>query len=115
MAPDNSSPPSAGVDAQIAKYAEWAARLEGNIEDMARQRRASWLYLASGGVLCAIVWRFHHFVAGSLLTLGIILWITALYITWMRTWYYRNELRRAKVEIDALLEQQVPDAPSEPT
>jgi hypothetical protein len=92
-----------GVDAQITKYEDWAARLEANIEDMAKQRRLSWIYLLAGVLLGGIAWRFHHFFGGALVALGIILWITAIYITWMRTWYYRNELTRTRAEIDTLL------------
>jgi hypothetical protein len=90
------------VRVQIAKYEEWAGRLEANIQDMARQRRASWLYLLAGAALGAIVWRFHHFVGGSVFTLGLILWITAQYITYMRTWFYNNELTRTRAELDQL-------------
>jgi hypothetical protein len=90
-------------DAQLAKYESWAAQLEGNIEDMARQRRWYWLYLAGGVVVGAIGWQFHHFFGGAAVTLGIILWSTGLYITSMRTWYYKNELTRTRIEIEKLL------------
>ena len=82
---------------------------------MARQRRWSWAYLAGGGVIGAIVWRFQHFVAGSIITLGIILWITAIYITYMRTWYYQNELTRTRYEIDRLAEDEARSHASDAT
>jgi hypothetical protein len=90
--------------AQVDKYEAWAAKLERNIVDMARQRAWSWAYLAGGAVVGAIVWRFHHFVGGSVFTLGVILWITAIYITYMRTWYYQNELARTRYELERLAE-----------
>ena len=89
---------------QIAKYEAWATKLEENIVEMARQRAWSWAYLVGGAVVGAAVWRFHHFVAGSIVTLGIILWITAIYITYMRTWYYQNELKRTRYELERLAE-----------
>jgi hypothetical protein len=88
--------------AQVEKYEAWATKLEQNILDMARQRAWSWAYLAGGAAVGAVAWRFNHFVAGSILTLGIILWITAIYITYMRTWYYRNELTRTRYELERL-------------
>lgn len=96
------------VNAQITKYESWAVQLSSNIEDMARQRKWSWAYLGGGVVLGAIAWRFHHFVGGSIVTLGIILWITAIYITYMRTWYYQNELKRTRYEIEKLLDESLP-------
>ncbi len=93
--------------AQIEKYAAWATKLEQNIVDMARQRAWSWAYLVGGAVAAGIAWTFHHFVAGSIFTLGLILWITAFYITTMRTWYYQNELKRTRYELERLVE----DAP----
>ncbi len=87
---------------QLSKYEAWAAKLEANILEMARQRRWSWAYLGGGAIAMAAVWRFHHFLAGALLTLGVILWITAIYITYMRTWFYKNELTRTRDEIDRL-------------
>jgi hypothetical protein len=90
--------------AQIAKYEAWAKKLEENIVEMARQRAWSWAYLIGGVVVGGVVWQFHHFVAGSIVTLGIILWITAIYITYMRTWYYQNELKRTRYELERLAE-----------
>ena len=100
------------LDEQITKYEEWAARLEANIEDMTRQRKTSWLYLVAGVALGALAWRFHHFLGGAIITLGIILWSTALYITWMRIWYYRGELTRTRLEIHKLLETAEPGKPA---
>src|SRR5262245_3283144 len=91
-------------DAQLVKYESWAAQLEGNIEDMARQRRWYWLYLLGGLVLGAVGWHFHHFFGGAIVALGLILWSTGLYITYMRTWYYKNELTRTRIEIEKLLD-----------
>ena len=96
------------LDAQITKYESWAAQLQANVDDMVRQRKWSWAYLGGGIVLGAIVWRFHHFVGGAIVTLGIILWITAIYITYMRTWYYQNELKRTRYEIELLLDKTAP-------
>ena len=82
---------------------------------MARQRAWSWAYLGGGVVLGAIVWQFHHFVAGSIVTLGVILWITAIYITYMRTWYYQNELKRTRYELERIAEAspaETTDAPA---
>ena len=90
------------ADAQIAKYQAWADKLESNIVEMAKQRAWSWAYLAGGIVLGFVAWRFNHFLGGSVFTLGLILWITALYITAMRTWYYRNELTRTRYELEQL-------------
>ncbi len=98
---------SGDVDAQIVKYEDWAAKLAENIEDMARQRRWSWAYLTGGIVAGGIGWRFNHFFGGAAFTLGLILWATALYITYMRTWYYQNELARTRLEIEKLLESSV--------
>ena len=87
---------------QLAKYQSWAAQLEGNIRNMARQRRWMWLYLAGGIVFGGIGWQFHHFFGGAAFTLGVILWSTGLYVTYMRTWYYKNELARTRIEIEKL-------------
>jgi hypothetical protein len=89
---------------QVEKYEAWAQKLEQNIVDMARQRAWSWAYLVGGAVLGAGVWTFQHFVAGAIFTLGVILWITAIYITYMRTWYYQNELKRTRYELERIAE-----------
>jgi hypothetical protein len=104
MSEPNPAPEGESHEAQLARYQSWATQLEGNIEDMARQRRWYWLYLGAGALVGGVGWQFQHFFGGAAFALGLILWSTGLYITYMRTWYYKNELARTRVEIERLLE-----------
>jgi hypothetical protein len=89
---------------QLAKYEAWAARLEQNIAELARQRRTFFGIFFGAVVVSALGFFFGWWLGVATIATGIMVCVAGVYITTTRTWEYERELARTRLEVKRLKE-----------
>jgi hypothetical protein len=84
---------------QLEKYEAWIAKLESNIEDMKRQRRAFYGIFFGAVVLSAIGFFWGVWLGAATFFTGIMICTAGLYITMMRETEYREELKQTRADV----------------
>jgi len=86
----------------IAKYESWAREIEGQLAAYTKLRQQV-RFFPLFALLTAPFGLFKApWVAILIFFAWLSLWATTLYITYMRTWQYRNELEKTRDEADRL-------------
>ena len=88
----------------VPKYEEWVRRLEANLEGLERERRNMKRVLIVATVVSPLGFIWNKWIAIAIFSTGVILFGTTIYITSMRKYQYKAELKRTLAEIDRLRE-----------
>ncbi len=86
---------------QIDKYEAWTARLEQNIEELARQRTVLMRLFYAATVVSLVGFYFGFWVGVGAFFTGLMIVIAGLYMTSTRTREYKRDLRRAPKSFSA--------------
>ena len=86
----------------LPKYEAWIAKLQSNIRDMGRQRRAFRIIFVAAVVLSAIGFFWGVWLGVGTLATGVMVSGAGLYITMTREWEYERELKRTRDEVTRL-------------
>jgi hypothetical protein len=85
------------VDA-ASKYDDWAGEIEAELERYAKLKHGVRRYPLFAVLTAPLGFFVAPWVALAIFLAWIALWATTLYITTMRTWQYRAELRETRAE-----------------
>jgi len=85
-----------------AKYEAWAEQLRKQLAANAKLRRQVRFFPLFALVTSPVGLLVAPWLTASIALAWILLWGTTLYITYMRTWEYRNELSSALAEVDRI-------------
>jgi hypothetical protein len=85
-----------------AKYDAWADEIKGQLDAYSKLRKQVRLFPLFAFVTAPIGFLWAPWVALAIVGAWLSLWGTTLYITYMRTWQYRNELTRTRAEAERL-------------
>jgi hypothetical protein len=95
-----------------AKYEAWEAEILGQLEAYTKLRKQV-RFFPLLAVLTAPIGLFWAPWAAALIVLAwLSMWATTLYITYMRTWQYKNELAITRAEVARLRASAAPAPPS---
>ena len=86
----------------LPKYEAWIAKLQSNIQDMGRQRRAFRIIFVAAVVLSAVGFFWGVWLGVGTLATGVMVSGAGLYITMTREWEYERELKRTRDEVTRL-------------
>ena len=84
---------------QVAKYEAWILKLESNINDMHRQRRAFLWILFGAVVVSAVGFFWGVWLGAATFFTGLMIAGAGLYITMMREAEYKEELAQTKLDV----------------
>jgi hypothetical protein len=86
----------------IAKYEAWEAQIRGQLDAYVKLRKQVRYFPLIAFATAPIGFFWAPWVAIAILLAWLSLWATTLYITYMRTWEYRNELATTRAEVARL-------------
>src|SRR5258707_788082 len=81
------------------KYEDWIRKLEENLAALTRERRSALrTFLVLTGISpLGLIW--NRWITLCTILLGVLLWVTTLYITAMRAYQYKIELARTRKDL----------------
>jgi hypothetical protein len=85
-----------------AKYDAWAGEIRGQLEAYAKLRKQVRFFPLFAFLTSPIGLFWAPWVALAIFGAWLSLWGTTLYITYMRTWQYKNELANTRAEAERL-------------
>jgi hypothetical protein len=83
----------------LPKYEAWTEKLQSNIRDMGRQKRAFHMMFFGSVIVSAIGFFWGVWLGVATFFTGVMVCVAGLYITMTRTWEYERELKRTQQEI----------------
>ena len=84
------------------KYEEWIASLESKLDGIKRERRQMLYVMLVCLVISPIGFYWRTMVAFAIAFLGVLFYVTTLYITEMRRYQWKVELAKTKDELEKL-------------
>lgn len=86
----------------LPKYETWIKKLEGNIEDMRRQRRTFHKLFFGAVIVSAIGFFWGAWLGVATFFTGIMICVAGLYITMTREAEYKEELKQTRADVAKL-------------
>jgi len=85
-----------------AKYEAWEAEIQTQLDAYTKLRKQVRFFPLLAIVTAPLGFFWAPWVAAFIVLAWLTLWGTTLYITYMRTWQYRNELATTRAEMARL-------------
>ncbi len=85
-----------------AKYEAWEAQLQAQLDAHIKLRKQVRFFPILAIVTAPLGLFVAGWFAGFIVLFWLTIWATTLYITYMRTWQYRNELASTRAEVARL-------------
>ena len=83
---------------ELADFDATGAQLQAQIEGFAKLRRQVRFFPLFAVVTAPLGLFYAKWAAGAIVITWLSFWSATLYITWMRTWQYKGELKRIRSE-----------------
>ena len=87
------------------KYEEWIQSLQAKLDGIPRERRQMLYVMVACLLLAPVGFYWRTLVAFAIAFLGVLIYVTTLYITEMRRYQWKVELERTRDELEKLRDQ----------
>lgn len=98
------------MSAAVAKYEAWADEIRAQLASYAKLRKQVRYFPLFAVMTAPVGFCWAAWVALAIFFAWISLWGTTLYITYMRTWQFKEELARTRLEVGRLREEEARSA-----
>lgn len=92
------------MDELAPKYEEWIRSLQAKLDGIPRERRQMLYVMLVSLVIAPVGFFWRAMVAFAIAFLGVLIYVTTLYITEMRKYQWNVELAKTRDELEKLRE-----------
>jgi hypothetical protein len=96
------------------KYEAWEGEIRGQLEAYTKLRKQVRFFPLFAVVTAPMGLIWAPWVAALIVLFWLSLWVTTLYVTYMRTWQFKNELADTRAEVARLRSPTSPTPPAPP-